>query len=159
MLVINLPNSVIKPAPTIILSNTCDIALDNKRNFPSQIVYSPIFNLEKYRQLLIGSSKKTVEQIDAHIASIKRQEPTQIFFLPKLDGKLDESIVFLDRVNNLPSKFIDRKTVPQKRIFTLSDYGAYLFLLKLSIHFTRIKDNVERKCINPEESIQTLPVS
>ena len=61
-----------------------------------------------------------------------------------------ESIVFLDRVNNIPSKFIVRTTVPQKRIFTLSDYGAYLFLLKLSIHFTRIKDNVERKSINQQ---------
>jgi hypothetical protein len=139
MLVINLPKTDVKPAPSIILSNTCDIDLDNPRNFPSQIVYSPIFNLEKYRQSLIAKSNKTVEQINAHIASIKRQEPTQIFYLPKLEGRLDESIVFLDRVNNLPSKFVERATVPEKRIFTLSDYGAYLFLLKLSIHFTRIK--------------------
>ena len=150
MLVINLPEPNINPVPSIILSNTCDIDLNNKRNFPSQIVYSPIFNLGKYKQLLIEKSGKTLQQIASHIDSIKRQELTQIFFLPKLTDKLDESIVFLDRVNNIPSKFIVRTTVPQKRIFTLSDYGAYLFLLKLSIHFTRIKDNVERKSINQQ---------
>ena len=150
MLVINLPKADIKPVPSIVLSNTCDMDLNNQRNFPSQIVYSPIFNLGKYKHSLIEKSGKTVQQIESHIDSIKRQEITQIFFLPKLTGKLDESIVFLDRVNNLPSKFIDRTTVPQKRIFSLSDYGAYLFLLKLSIHFTRIKDNVERKSINQQ---------
>lgn len=145
MLVVNLPSSEIKPAPTIILSNTCDIDLQNERNFPSQIVYAPIFNLEKYKHSLYKNSKKDKEQIDAHFSSIKKQEITQIFFLPKLDGKLEESIVFLDRVNNFPNKLVDRTKIPERRIFTLSDYGAYMFLLKLSIHFTRIKDKVERK--------------
>ena len=54
----NLPKSEIKPVPGIILSNTCDIDLQNERNFPSQIVYAPIFSLEKYRQTLINNSKK-----------------------------------------------------------------------------------------------------
>jgi hypothetical protein len=147
LLVVNLPQSEIKPAPGIIFSNTCDLDLENQRNFPSQIVYAPIFNLEKYQLSLINKSKKTKEQIIDHISAIKKQEITQIFYLPKLDGKLDDSIVFLDRVNNMPNKLVDRDNVPLKRIFTLSDYGAYLFILKLSIHFTRIQDKVERKSI------------
>ena len=141
------PSKEIKPAPTIILSNTCDIDLQNERNFPSQIVYAPIFNLDKYKHSLYNNSKKEKVQIDAHLTSIRKQEITQIFFLPKLDGKLEESIVFLDRVNNFPNKLVDRTTIPEQRIFTLSDYGAYMFLLKLSIHFTRIKDKVERKSL------------
>jgi hypothetical protein len=145
MLIVNLPDVVTKPAPSMILSNTCDIDLQNKRNFPSQIVYSPIFNLAKYRDKLYESSKKSNEQIDGHILSIKKQEITQIFYLPKLDGTLDESIVFFDRVCNLPSKSIDRNSLKKRRLFTLSNYGAYLFLLKLSIHFTRFQDKVDRK--------------
>ncbi|MDK2837368.1 MAG: hypothetical protein PWQ53_507 [Bacteroidota bacterium] len=147
LLVINLPQSDIKVAPGIILSNTCDIDLQNHRNFPSQIVYAPIFNLEKYKEALLKNSKKTEQQIDDHIKAIKKQEITQIFYLPRFQGKLDESIVFLDRVNNMPNNSIDREKVPNNRIFTLSDYGAYLFLLKISVHFTRIRDNVERKGI------------
>lgn len=145
MLIINLPDTTIKPVNSIILSNTCDIDLQNKRNFPSQIVYAPMIMLEKYRNTLIKKSKKTKEQIEAHINSIKKQEITQIFYLPQLDGKLKESIVFFDRVCSCSNKLIDRKTLRENRIFTLSDYGAYLFLLKLSIHFTRIQDKVERK--------------
>lgn len=147
MLVVNLPDSTIKPITSIILSNTCDIDLQNKRNFPSQIVYAPIINLGKYRDKLYAKSGKSREQIDSHIDSIKKQEITQIFYLPKLDGRLEESIVFFDRVCNFPNKLVDRGKLKEKRVFTLSDYGAYLFLLKLSIHFTRIQDKVERKSL------------
>ncbi len=147
LLVVNLPKPEVKPAPSIILSNTCDIDLQNERNFPSQIVYAPIFSLDKYKLTLLKNSKKSKEQIDDHINAIKRQEITQIFFLPKFDGKLEESIVFFDRVNNMPNTLIERDKITTNRIFTLSDYGAYLFLLKLSIHFTRVQDKVERKSL------------
>jgi len=148
MLFVNLPNPEIKPVPGMILSNTCDIDLVNIRNFPSQVVYAPIFNLEKYYDALVKNSKKTVEQLSSHIKSIKKQEITQIFYLPKVEGKIEESIVFFDRVCNLPNKLIERNNLNDRRLFTLSDYGAYLFLLKLSIHFTRIQDKVERRSVN-----------
>lgn len=148
MLFVNLPNPDIKPAPGMILSNTCDIDPSNVRNFPSQVVYAPIFNLFKYQEALNKNSGKTKEQIDSHIQSIKNQEITQIFYLPKVEGKIDSSIVFFDRACNYPNKLISRESLNKKRLFTLSDYGSYLFLLKLSIHFTRVQDKVERKSVN-----------
>ncbi len=147
MLVINLPETKIGPAPSIILSNTCDIDIENQRMFPSQIVYAPILNLNKYINTLLTKSNKSREQIDSHLKSIKKQEITQIFYLPKLEGKLEESLVFLDRLLNVSNKYISRNNLKNNRIFTLSNYGAYLFLLKLSIHFTRITDKVDRKSI------------
>ncbi|MCL8009176.1 hypothetical protein M8845_17240 [Gelidibacter japonicus] len=148
MLYVNLPNPDIKPVPSMILSNTCDIDIHNVRNFPSQVVYAPIFNLTKYQDALYNKSEKTKEQIDSHIQSIKNQEITQIFYLPEVDSKIKDSIVFFDRVCNLPNKSISRDNLKEKRLFTLSDYGAYLFILKMSIHFTRIQDKVERKSVN-----------
>lgn len=148
MLVINLPNPEIKPVPSIVLSNTCDIDLINQRNFPSQVVYAPIFNLEKYKNSLYKKSQKTREQIDSHLVSLMKQEITQIFYLPKIEGKLDDSIVFFDRVCNFPNKLIVRQNLNSRRLFTLSDYGAYLFLFKLSIHFTRVQDKVDRRSMN-----------
>jgi len=144
MLVVNLPSSSAKEANSVIFSNTCDIDLDNIRIFPSRIVYSPIFNLQKYRQELINKSSKSKNDIDAHINTIKEQKVTQIFYLPKINNVIDESIIFLDRVNNCSRKIIENKELKKERLFTLSDYGAYLFVLKLSIHFSRIKDNVDR---------------
>ncbi len=148
LLVVNLPDTEIRRAPGIIISNTCDIDINNERNFPSQIVYAPIFNLEKYRQKLLENSKKSPFQINDHIKAIKRQEITQIFYLPNFEERLHESIVFLDRVNNMPNRLIEREHIFDNRIFTLSNYGAYLFLLKLSIHFTRIQDKVDRNSLN-----------
>lgn len=72
LLVVNLPQPEIKPAPCIVLSNTCDIDLQNHRNFPSQIVYAPISNLGKYTQTLQNNSKKSKEQIADHIKAIKK---------------------------------------------------------------------------------------
>ena len=144
MLVVNLPDPSVRQAPCFLLSNTCDMATENRRLFPSQIVYAPIFNLGKYRSRLLLSSKKDKTQIENHIDAIRKQRITQILYLPELSGKIAESIVFLDRVQNCPNIYIDASSIPNRRLFTLSDYGAYLLLLKLSIHFTRIQDRVER---------------
>ncbi len=148
LLYINLPKPDIKSIPCMILSNTCDIDLVNVRNFPSQVVYAPIFNLKKYQEALYVNSSKTKNQIDSHIDSVRRQEITQVFYLPGVENKMDDSIVFFDRVCNFPNNKISRENLKEKRLFTLSDYGSYLFLLKLSIHFTRIQDKVERKSVN-----------
>jgi hypothetical protein len=56
MLVVNLPDTSVRPAPCFLLSNTCDMAVENRRLFPSQVVYAPIFNLDKYRNRLLRSS-------------------------------------------------------------------------------------------------------
>ncbi|NJW54857.1 hypothetical protein, partial [Salinimicrobium oceani] len=136
-----------KPAKSIILSNTCDIDPANKRNFPSRIVYAPIIELDKYRKTILSNSKKNPQQIESHIDASKKQEITQVFYVPSLGDKLKDSIVFLDRVCNLPNEAVEREKVTERRVFTLSDYGSYLFLLKLSIHFTRIQDQVERKSL------------
>lgn len=147
MLVINLPDERIQTSNCMVFSNTCDINLENERFFPSQIVYAPIFNLEKYRNMIIDSGTKTVEQLDDHINAIKAQTITQIFYLPKIDDKIDESIVFFDRILNIRNKVIDRMDLSEKRLFSLSNLGFYVFLFKLSIHFTRIRENVDRKSI------------
>jgi hypothetical protein len=148
MLVINLPTIEAKPVNSMIISNTCDIDLANKRMFSSNIIYCPIIKLSKYQDLLKSKSGKTEKQINSHITAIKNQEITQVFFLPNGNGIIEESIVFLDRINHISNDYISREKLSNDRIFTLSDYGAYLFLLKLSIHFTRIQDKVERKSIN-----------
>ena len=52
LMVINLPDIKIKALPVIILSNSCDIHPENKRYFSSRIVYAPIFQLEKYEDMV-----------------------------------------------------------------------------------------------------------
>lgn len=152
--IINLPNAkVYENASVIILSNTCDIDSTNTRNFPSLICYAPIFSFDKYisqvrRDKLSknsGDFSKTETDIKNHIEAIKAQKITQIFYLPKGKGLPEDSIVFFDRINNCSNHFISRDNLKSKRLFVLSNYGFYLFLVKLSIHFTRIQEKVDRQ--------------
>jgi hypothetical protein len=143
LLFINLPESETKYRDGIILSNTCDISPDNKRLFESRMVYAPLVRLSVYRQILEEEGVKK-EKIEQHLDSISNHHITQIFFLPGANGILEDSIIFFDRLSNLPSNYIDRETLENRRIFTLSAAGHYLFLFKLSFHFTRMQDKVDR---------------
>lgn len=147
MLVVNLPSPEVKPLPSMVLSNTCDIYSGNERLFTPRIVYAPIFNLGKYRLKITEEYKDEKDQekhTEDFINSIKKQLNTSIFYLPKGAGLKNDSIVFLDRLNNYPSYDMTADDIKQRKLFTLSDYGFYLFLIKLSIHFTRVRENVER---------------
>lgn len=147
MLVINLPSSDIRPLRSIVISNTCDIHQENERFFPFRIIYAPIFNLGKYKQKILEEYRDDKDQerkTEDHINSIRKQLNTQIFYLPKGAGLENDSIVFLDRLNNCPSDIFPAEEIKKRKLFTLSDYGFYLFLIKLSIHFTRIREDVER---------------
>jgi len=140
----NFPQKNIKKTACLITSNTCDIANDNKRLFfEPRLAYSAIIELGRYDSFLQkkGISKK---KLNSHISAIRKQQVTQIFYLPK-SSKNEESIVFLDRINNCSIKVIDYDSISDQRLFTLSNYGFYIFLLKLSISFTRITEKVNRK--------------
>lgn len=143
MLIVRLPDPQINPAKVIIFSNTCDIDLNNQRLFDSMVVYSPILDLGKYEQALI-KNQVSASKVKAHIIAIRQQIITQIFYLPAGGFLKNDGIVFLDRICSCVNSSIDRSTIKSKRLFTLSDFGHYLFLFKLSLHFTRLTSKVDR---------------
>ncbi len=143
--VVNLPNKEFIQAAVMNFSNTCDTDEENSRLFPSNLVYAPIFSLEMYKQELILEGIKNEKSINSHIEDIKKQRITQILYLPKGAKLPEECIIFLDRILHCDNKSIQRKGISNQKIFVLSNYGFYLFLIKLSIHFTRIQEKVDRK--------------
>jgi len=144
MQVINLPDPTVKEAPAIVLSNTCDMDLDNKRAFPSQMVYAPILNLEKYEKGLLARKVDSEQSIKSFVDAIRRQRVTQVLYLPQGAGLKYEGIVFLDHLNHFPAMKWTSDDVKGNRLFTLSNYGFYTLLIKISIHFTRIKEGIDR---------------
>lgn len=138
----NFPGNEIRKQQAVIFSNTCDTDLENKRLFPSRIIYAPIVELSKYKRFLERNGIAQT-RIDNHISTIKKQEITQVFYLPP-NTSFNESIVFMDRLNNCSNAYIDRDELPKQRIFTLSNYGYYLFLLKMSLSMMRIHEKVDR---------------
>lgn len=141
--VIKFPDTEWRKQHCIVLSNTCDNSLDNARFFSSQIIYAPIFNLQKYR-LILTKENYAKDRIDSHINSIREQKISSIFYLPKINDEYGESLVFLDRLFHAPSKMINIEQLNEKRTFSLSNQGFYILLYKLSVHFSRIKERLDR---------------
>ncbi len=143
LLVVDMSRKEFKNKDSMIFSNTCDIDIRNTRFFSANIIYSPIVKLEDYINKVLNRTSKTEDEKKSHINSIKKQEISQMFYLP--EGKIDyEGLVFFDTINSCQNKLLNRDNLNTKRIFSLSQYGHYLFLFKLSIHFCRISEKVER---------------
>lgn len=149
LLVVNLPDKEIREAPVMVISNTCDIFMQNERLFEMNICYTPIMYLEKYIAILKEeNAEEQGVKIENHIRDIREQRITNIFFLPK-GGKLEyDSIVYFDRINSCSREYIDDERIKDMRLFTLSDYGLYLFVLKMSVHFCRITEGGSRAGLN-----------
>lgn len=139
---INFPDVVIKPIDVILLSNTCDMSIENKRMNPCRIMYAPILKFDIYARKLRESFPS--QRVDNHLRDIKAQQISQAMFLPK-GGKMDyDGIVFFDRAISIPLSEETMQSMCDNKLFTLSNFGLYLFLLKLSIHFTRIQERIDR---------------
>jgi hypothetical protein len=126
----------------VIVSNSCDIDVRNPRTLDTKILFAPLIKVTKYRDLL-SESGSTPEQIEDVLSSMRAQKITSIFHLPALSGVLDESFASLDDLHAHPLKDFSART-DRSRLFALNQYAFYLFLLKLSTHFSRFQEGVTR---------------
>jgi len=117
----------------------------NKRERPPNIVFAPIISLSRYRELLV-SRGLPADVVSSKIGSIKRQEVTSIFYLPRGGGLFDEYIAYFDDIHTIPIAYFDCLDYEQN-LFTLSQFGFYLFLFKISVHFCRFHENVTRDSV------------
>ncbi|MGK5086327.1 hypothetical protein WDW86_02115 [Bdellovibrionota bacterium FG-2] len=125
-----------------LVSNTCDASLENKRLFNPFLSFAPIFSLKKYEEVLIHQHDGEV--VAQHIDSIRKQRITPFFFLPSGGIDEEECFVRLDCAFSLPASEDLINELLQKRLFTLSNYGFYMLLFKLSVHLSRVQESVDR---------------
>ncbi|HKV38515.1 MAG TPA: hypothetical protein VJX67_04815, partial [Blastocatellia bacterium] len=143
LLVVDLPSTRTKEGPVLVVSNSCDIDVSNRRRLPPRIMYCPILPLRRYVEWITGVIGNP-EGIDGHVSDIKRQRISSIFYLPCLNDIFPESIALLDRVNNCSLDYLYESSERRERFFSLSDYGFYLFIYKISVHLTRMQEGFER---------------
>ena len=125
----------------IVLSNSCDIDITNKRALPTSVLFAPLIPLARYEQLLLGTGK-TPEQVAGVLSAVRRQHVTSILYLPSAPHGPSESLVLLDDIHNHPlNDFIETS---RTQLFRLNQYGFYILLIKLSIHFSRFQEGVKR---------------
>ncbi|MEO5331602.1 MAG: hypothetical protein H7839_06225 [Magnetococcus sp. YQC-5] len=139
--VINTSDGTRKNIMGIILSNTCDISPDNKRDIPTNIVFAPIIKLKNYAALL-QKNAFTNNQIENKFKAIREQKITTMFYLPENETLNDEYVALLDDIHSVPAHSLTDKN--NQKLFTLSQTGFYLFLFKLSVHFCRFHENLSR---------------
>lgn len=136
------PSTEIHKVPVMLLSNTCDMATENQRMYGSRILYAPILNLQKFEVQL--KQNFNADRVNNLVSDIRRQKITQIMYLPAGHGMQNEGIVFFDRAISLSVDEDIIKMMCQQTKFSLNNFGFYLFLLKMSIHFTRVQEKIDR---------------
>ena len=139
-----------KAVSGVIISNSCDIAVANKHDHMPNVLFAPIVRLSGFLDILRGAGS-TDGDIEKKTAVIRRQSISSMFYLPSCANVIDESIIVLDDVHRHPLKHFVGS--PRTRLFRLTQFAFYLFIIKLSIHFHRINEGVERFIPPAAESV------
>ena len=116
---------------------------ENERKIEPKILYCPIIRISRFETQLRNNYIQE-EKISQFLKEIKEQKISSIFFLPKGGELPEDCIALFDGINNCKVSFLIGDEIPKRRLFSLSNYGFYVLLFKLSIHFTRIREVVER---------------
>lgn len=126
----------------ILLTNSCDVSPENPREFPPYFTFAPIIKLNNYVEKLENAGISR-QKIANKIASIKEQKITNVFYLPMGSNLEDDYIALLANVQTVPKRIFEARA-DRRKLFTLSQVGFYLFVLKLSVHFCRFHEGVAR---------------
>ncbi|HBD7441756.1 TPA: hypothetical protein ACT9IY_002888 [Legionella pneumophila] len=125
----------------ILVSNSCDSSLENSRVYNPYITFTPLFSLKKYEDGLLTTFDKS--KVTSHIKSIREQGVSSFFYLPSTETG-EEYFARFDLCFSMSLTKQLHDHLLENKLFTLSNYGFYLLLIKLSIHFSRVQEKVQR---------------
>jgi hypothetical protein len=133
----------------IVISNTCDIASENTRTLnKKECLLAPLIDFQEYLNEL-EKEGYTRDRIKEFSRIIRDQLCTNIFYLPLNTKDNREYIAFFDNLFWFPSQELNSYVgeIEQTRITSLSQFGHYLFCLKLSYHLCRLPEQCDREMI------------
>jgi hypothetical protein len=123
----------------IVISNSCDVSPENRRDLPTKVTFAPLLKLAGYLSLLRAAGLPE-DKIESKATAIRQQKVTSIFYLPNGGALDDEYIVPFDDIHSMPLEAM----VSHEKLFTLNPTGFYMLVLKLSVHYCRLHENVNR---------------
>jgi hypothetical protein len=140
----------------IIVSNTCDIevSVNNRKFVDNRVVFSAIFKVSDYIEQL-KEDGRSQNEIQSFLVSLRNNEISNLFYLPAMANnneiKIEECFVQFDLTTSHSLDYFSDASIFNKeycplgdRMFSLSNYGFYLFIIKLSIHYCRFREGVFR---------------
>lgn len=129
----------------MLISNSCDVTQENNRIGDKEALFAPLIRLEEYFKNLLEVGY-TKDQITLLHNEFKNQRITNVYYLPPNPINGEEYLVFLDKICWHPSEEFSKKlpNITEERFISLAHFGYYLLIFKLSIHFCRVPEEVER---------------
>jgi hypothetical protein len=128
----------------LVVSNSCDIDPNNKRALPARVLLAPLIPLIAYENLLLKNHSGGRQAVETIIQKIREQKITNVFYLPHHDALGGETVVLLDDLQTVPASILPDPTSAENRYFSLSQIGFFLYIFKLSVHFCRFHEEVDR---------------
>lgn len=135
----------------IVLTNSCDLAGGNQRVMPVRLNFVPLINLDSYLECLRKGGVSEV-RVSQHASDVRAQIISDLFYLPADYGVGPERIALFQEIYTIPMSVFSDDTA-KARIFSLSDVGFYLFVFKLSVHFCRLHENIDRSVSGDSGSV------
>lgn len=127
----------------LVMSNSCDVEPGNVRDVPARVMFAPLVRLSDYEALL-RKSGIDAQKVDQKLGEIRAQKTTNMFFLPAGGPLGEDHVVRLDDAHSMP--VAAHVAMPgREKLFTLTNTGFYMLVLKLSVHFCRLHEKVNRK--------------
>lgn len=148
-------NPNIKYSKGLILSNTCGIDPANTRSNDTMVNFAKIINLNLFIEFM-KTKGFDEDRIESIVKDLKANRINNFVFIPGFTRNnyvFPDSIVQLDKISSLPlGKFLDKYKFEYKteendngdRLFSFSNYGFYLMVIKISIFFCRFSEKIDR---------------
>lgn len=127
----------------MLLSHTCDVQPDRQ----ASILVATVIDASEYKNEYEKERGSDSTRWQDFLTSVKKGLVTRLFYLPEAKGIIEESMVDFCKICSVSSRLINNifEGSPTRRSFTLSQYGYYLFLLKLCHYLARYEGpEVER---------------
>jgi hypothetical protein len=128
---------------SIILSNSCDIddANQTTRTLPKQVMTAKLFSLPDFKEGLV---QYDIENSDVIIQRLKNQEYSNLMYFPPINNI--EYVAYFDELSSVSNEELNalKNDINKNRIACLDWFGYYLFMFKISYHFCRLPEEIDR---------------
>jgi len=131
-----------KRVRALLVSNSCDITAGNERILPAKVTVATVIPMDAYKQLLLQNGLSD-QRVNDHLKQVRAQAVTNLFYLPECADIGREHIALLSDLHSLPMQAMAEDS-PKLRLASLSQTAFYLLLFKLSVHFCRFLEGVDR---------------
>lgn len=124
----------------LLVSNSCDMSQDNRRPTARHVQYCPVLKWARFLELVQSANCFDNEDaLNEYLQNVRAQYVTSYFYITR-QGEPDGYVAALDQIQSAPSSVLTGQ-----RHWSLTQFGHYMLLFKLSYHFSRMRENLERR--------------